>query len=364
MAVFFASKMIYFPYLTNSTSRPHSDKLDTTSEINHILQLHAAKHGIPEVEMASKQKLPGEIVKKSNALARARWSAESVWEPRLVALLASKVTVDDTDFQIYEIPIAELIEKSRMRSSGRTYLEIASVVERVMSRVITIKDETGKGWTKFNVFSRCRYRYADGILELRFDPDLKVHYLNLQKNFAQYNLLEYLMLPSIYSQRIFEVLKSWADKPDVVIQLADLHDMLATPESLRTDFAQFRRRVLEKAHKDIHQDTGLAFDWEAIKKGRTVVAIRFYLGPKRFEFERKRKDEQERKTSKARTSTMMAANTCAKIKKFACLERDNKKSVCGFCVKNDICSLENKRAYETMLKKGLIREEQLSFPKP
>lgn len=311
--------------------------------------------------MTQNQLLPGEIVKKSNALARARWSAESVWEPRLVALLASKVTVDDTDFQVYEIPIAELIEKSRMRSSGRTYLEIAAVVERVMSRVITIKDEDGKGWTKFNVFSRCRYRYEDGILELRFDPDLKVHYLNLQKNFAQYNLLEYLMLPSIYSQRIFEVLKSWADKPDVTISLDDLHEMLDTPESLRNDFAQFRRRVLEKAHKDIHQDTGLGFDWEPVKKGRTVVAIRFYLGEGRLELREKKKHEQDRKTSRARTSTMVAANDCAKAKGFSCRERNNKKTVCDFCVRNEICSQENKRGYEKMVKSGLIKERQLTL---
>jgi len=220
-----------------------------------------------------------EVVKKSNALARARWSAESVWEPRLVALLASKVSAEDTDFQVYELPVSELIEKSDKRTSGRTYLELAAVVERVMSRVITIKEENGKGWTKYNVFSRCRYRFADGVLELRFDPDLKAHFLNLQKNFAQYNLLEYLMLPSIYSQRIFEILKSWVDKPDVAISLDDLHEMLDTPDSLRNDFAQFRRRVLEKAHKDIHQDTSLTFDWEPIKRGRTVVSIRFFLGP-------------------------------------------------------------------------------------
>ena len=64
--------------------------------------------------MAERQlPLPGEIVKKSNALARARWSADSVWEPRLVALLASKVKQDDEDFQTYEIPIRELIGHSR-----------------------------------------------------------------------------------------------------------------------------------------------------------------------------------------------------------------------------------------------------------
>jgi Protein involved in initiation of plasmid replication len=296
-----------------------------------------------------------EIVKKSNALARARWSAESVWEPRLVALLASKVTADDTDFQVYELPVAELIEKSEKQSSGRTYLELAAVVERVMSRVITIKDEPGKGWTKYNVFSRCRYRFADGILELRFDPDLKVHFLNLQKNFAQYNLLEYLMLPSIYSQRIFEILKSWAGQREITIALDDLHEMLDTPDSLRNDFAQFRRRVLEKAHKDIHEDTSLSFDWEPLKKGRTVVAIRFYLGPKRLAAQKNKKKEPEKKTRKPGASTMLAANNCAIMKQFSCDKQDNAKAVCAFCVENAICGPENKKGYEKMLKDGLLK---------
>ena len=42
--------------------------------------------------------LPGKTVKKSNALARARWSPDSVWEPRLVAMLAAQIKPGDTDF--------------------------------------------------------------------------------------------------------------------------------------------------------------------------------------------------------------------------------------------------------------------------
>jgi plasmid replication initiation protein len=212
--------------------------------------------------------LPGEIVKKSNALARAHWSIESVWEPRLVALLASKVRTTDTDFQVYEIPVSEILRGS----SGQDYREIETVVDKVMSRVLTIKDENG--WTKYNVFSRCRYKKKEGILQLGFHPDLKPHYLNLQERFVKWNLMEYLMLPSVYSQRIFEILKSWDDKPEVVIPLVDLYEMLDAPKTLRR-FSEFRIRVLEKAHKDILKNTDLRFEWEPIKKGRAVVAIRF-----------------------------------------------------------------------------------------
>lgn len=217
----------------------------------------------------------GEIIKKSNALCRARWSPESVWELRLVALLASKVRQDDTDFHIYEIPVAKVMRDRNQ--SGKAYQEIAAVVDRTMSRVITIKDDVGRGWIKYNVFLRCRYRPNDGVLELGIHPDLREHYLNLQRNFAQYSLLEYLTLPSIYSQRIYEILKSWNDRPEVTIALSELHEMLTVPKTLRADFFNFRRRVLEKAHRDISSKTSLRYQWEPKKTGRAVTAIKFWF---------------------------------------------------------------------------------------
>lgn len=296
--------------------------------------------------MASKQLLlTGGIVKKSNALARARWSAESVWEPRLVALLASKVRPEDTDFQVYEIPIAELIGLSEKSPSGRTYMELASIVDRVMSRVITINDNEGGGWVKYNVFSRCRYNPERGSLELRFDPDLKPHYLNLQRNFAQYKLLEYLMLPSIYSQRIFEILKSWSDRPEVVISIEELHDMLGTPESLRKKFPDFRRRVLEKAHKDILKTTTFSYEWEPLKEGRAFVAIRFIFSDDKRSAARKEKAQKAGRTQRNRNnSSVVAAVACVKQKGGKCGLRTNKPKICDVCRRLNLHEEFNKKA--------------------
>lgn len=276
--------------------------------------------------------LPGAIVKKSNALARARWAAESVWEPRLVALLASKVRPDDSDFQVYEIPITELIGLSEKKPSGRTYMELASIVDKVMSRVITIKDGDKGGWIKYNVFSRCRYNPEKGTLELRFDPDLKPHYLNLQRNFAQYKLLEYLMLPSIYSQRIFEILKSWADRSEVVLSIEELHNMLGTPESLRKKFPDFRRRVLEKAHKDILKTTTLAYEWQPIKEGRAFRSIRFtFSGGKRAMMQKEKARAEQWKQRAQNNAGVVQAITCVKKKAGDCREQNNKQKVCEVC---------------------------------
>lgn len=279
--------------------------------------------------MAARQlTLPSQIVKKSNALARARWSAESVWEPRLVALLASKVHTDDTDFHVYEIHVSEILQGAH---SGRHYQEIESVIDKVMSRVLTIRDDDG--WTKYNVFSRCRFRRSEGILELGFHPDLKPHYLNLQR-YMKYNLMEFLLLPSIYSQRMFEFLKSWDDKQETKISLVDLYELINAPESFRKDFRQLRIRVLEKSHKDITSKTTLQYEWEPIKKGRSVVEIRFIFAKRRaLPITKKKEDDAIEKQRSKNNSNFKAATACLKERGAACEGGHQKEAVCEVCRK-------------------------------
>lgn len=226
--------------------------------------------------MGTKQlPLPGEIVKKSNVLCRARWSVDSLWEPRLVALVASKVKQSDKDFDTYQIPITELMPPGSR--GGSDYKEVSGIIDNLMGRVLHIENEEQSPykWRKYALFSFCGYREKEGLIEVRFDKDLKPHFLELKKNFTEYGLFEYMLLPSIYSQRIFELLKSWDDKPEVTMNLGDLHKVLEVPESIRKKYPDFRRRVLEKAHKDITARTSLDYTWEPITKGKAVVAIRF-----------------------------------------------------------------------------------------
>ena len=243
--------------------------------------------------------------------------------------------VEDKDFHVYEIHVSEILQ----RDGGHDYKEIEAVVDKVMSRVLTVYDDDG--WTKYNVFSRCRFRRSDGMLELGFHPDLKSHYLELQRNFAQYDLLEFLMLPSIYSQRIFEILKSYNDLPEVTLKLSELHEMLDVPESLRGDFAQFRRRVLEKAHKDICE-TSLKYDWEPIKRGKSVIAVRFIFNKYAVaQIENKKKSKEVARRQKKNNDLFREALACAQGKKAkgGCVRKTQPSDVCAVCGQLNMLSL-------------------------
>lgn len=227
--------------------------------------------------MAERQlTLPGPIVKKSNQLARAAWPAQSVFEPRLVALVASRVTVEDEDFKEYKIPIDELFRED----GGETIKRVEAVTDLLQSRVITIPDEDG--WTKYNVFIKSKLSMSERCVIAQFHPDLKTHYLALKGHFTQYSLFEFLLLPSVYSQRIFEILKSWQPSyPEVTLPLLELYEQLDVPNSHKKDFGNFRKRVLVQAHRDIHKHTSLRYEWEPIKRGRSVVGVRFVFTEKR-----------------------------------------------------------------------------------
>ena len=265
---------------------------------------------------------PGSIVKKSNALARAGWTVKSVYEPRLVALVAARVRADDLDFQNYEIPLTELLGSA---TDGRTRQLVIEVVENLMGRVLTIP--TPSGWVKYGVFSRCEYDSQKGIVRARFDPDLKEHYLNLQSHFTQYSLMEFLSLPSTYSQRLFEILKSWRDQPEWTIPLADLSNMLDVPSSLRANFKDFRRRVLDKAHADITTKTSFRYEWEAIKKGKAVASIRFVF--KRGAKLEATAAKAQMRTSVARNKALIAAVKCWEACQGVCEPKKN--AQCEIC---------------------------------
>lgn len=266
------------------------------------------------------------VVKISNALARASRAVKSVYEPRLVALIASRVRQDDLDFQEYEISLSDLLGGA---SDGRTHKLVATVVDSLLGRILTLP--RANGWAKYGIFSKCEYDGQAGVIRARFDPDLRPHFLSLNEYFTEYSLTEFLLLPSTYSQRLFEVLKSWDDKPQVEISLSDLFSMLDVPSSHRSDFAAFRRRVLEKAKKDISEKTTLRFEWEAIKKGRAVVSVRFIFGRRAVGIESKKAEERKQKVSESNNLLMQKAVKCFREYGENCQPQKNK--MCDLCLR-------------------------------
>lgn len=282
--------------------------------------------------------LPGQLVKKHNELIRSKINVNSQTAGKILACLVACVRQEDTQFKnSYSLNIKDFLsdvgaQKKYIRDACK---ELATAT--VETEWPDPDDPDDFIFYVMPFFSSIKYR--KGIVEAKFNPEMSGFLLKLKACFTQYSLLDYLKLPSSYSQRFFELLMSWKFQPEVVLSLADLHKILDVPDSFRTDFRQFRVYVLEKAQKDIHKHTTLRFEWEPVKAGRSVEAIRFLFAPRRKAIaEAETKKAQEEKRRRLENQRFLAAIECAKAKNGECDTQDNKRIVCKLCVAKGFCA--------------------------
>lgn len=284
--------------------------------------------------------LPGEIVKKHNELVRAKINVASKTSSRILACLVATIRHDDTRFkEAYTVPVKNYLPPDEDGKGGSQYKLVKEACRELIGATVEKEWQDPDGDPIFHTmpfFTSIKYR--KGNVEAKFNPEMSELLLQLRQFFTEYNLMEYLTLPSTYSQRLFEILKSWSSLPEVVLSVAELHEMLNTPPSFRADFKALRVYVLEKAHKDIHEKTTLRYEWKPVKAGRSVSSIRFIFSPRRKALASAEQEKaQQKKTSAASNKAFVTALDCARTKEGRCAKRDNKKSVCKMCMEQGFC---------------------------
>lgn len=275
--------------------------------------------------------LPGEIVKKHNELIRSKINVNTQTAGKILACLVACIRPEDTHFkESYSLNI-----KDYLSDAGAQKKYIREACKELATATVETEwpdpdDPNDFIFYVMPFFSSIKYR--KGLIEAKFNAEMSGFLLELKSCFTQYNLIEYLKLPSSYSQRVFELLMSWRFKPEVVLSVSDLHKCLETPPSFRADFKAFRVYVLEKAQKDIHQHTTLRFEWQPVKAGRTIEAIRFLFSSQRKAIaEAETKKAKEAKQSRLNNQRFMVAVECLKSKLGQCTTQDNKRLICKLC---------------------------------
>lgn len=284
--------------------------------------------------------LPGLTVKKSNALVRARVSISSKTASRILACLIAAIHTDDTQLKdAYTVPIKDYLPPDDY-AGGSQYTTIKTACRELATAFAEQEwpdpENPAEGiFLAMPFFSAVSYR--KGLVKASFNPKMAPALLQLKSFFTKVNLIEYLSLPSTYSQRLFEILKSWSSEPEVILSVADLHRMLDTPESLRANFAQFRRWVLEKAHKDILAKTAFRYEWEPVRRGgRSVEQVRFIFSQKRQAIaEAQAKKAKQIKQSKINNQRMRRMFACSAQKNGRCMQHTEIAAVCALCELKD-----------------------------
>lgn len=214
------------------------------------------------------------LVSKANNLICANYDL-SVVEQKIILTLASMVQPEDEDFKVYSFNIKEFNNMLGIKGSSK-YTELKTITRELKKKVFEIKE--GDDLLQLSWLGGVRYKNKLGIIDISLDLGLKPYLINLHNCFTQYKLQNILQLKSKYSIRLFEILKSqqWKNR-SVIITIEDLKKMLGVTEKSYNLYTNFKQRVIDAAKKELEELTELIFDYEEIKTGRKITAIKFFI---------------------------------------------------------------------------------------
>jgi len=225
------------------------------------------------------------VVKSNEIIQKSRFQLNAQ-EQKIILYMISKIKPNDGDFIIQDFRILEFCKVCGIENdSGSNYKTVKDTIKALADKSLWIVQDNG---TEVLVrwINKAWVNKKSGTIKLRLDDDMKPYLLQLSAKFTQYELLYALAMPSQYSIRLYEILKSYEWKQLVIFDIDDLKRMLSAENYAR--FPDFKRYVLDIAMRDINDLSDLTAKFEIIKVGRKFGKIKFYMQIKKDMDERLR----------------------------------------------------------------------------
>ncbi|MBW1615605.1 MAG: replication initiation protein [Deltaproteobacteria bacterium] len=260
---------------------------------------------------------------QSNRLIEAAYRL-TLQEKRLILILISVIDKNDSDFKTYRLKAAEIANFLNIRRDSY-YAELQKITKNLLTKALTINEPDGALYV--NWFSAAKYKNNEGYVEFDFSPRLKPYLLLLQKEFTRYSIKKIIQLKSLYSMRIYELLKQYenTEHKTRVIQIDDLRKKLGLIELdgkkiIRTKFARYgdlKKNILKPAQAELHK-IGFFFQFTEQKNSRKVDRIKFIFQKDDIKIKEKKlpflfpEDEREKKYKFNKLKVEMAVDEIIK----------------------------------------------------
>ncbi len=257
--------------------------------------------------------------KKSNELINAMGKGTALSQ-KLFAIGMQNIHTDEYNNVVATIYGSEL-RKMFNSTSGSLYEHIEALCDQqikgatIFDWKLLMKDRKNGKIEAHQVVTDASFK--NGTLTLRYNNYLTDKIINLQKDFTVLSLADTISLKSVYSLRLYEMLKSAYDyqraitkcQGELVVEynLTELklelgiitsggskeirselekdypdYDKIEelaekTEQTKYKEYKIFNRNVLAKAKEELNKKTSIQVDYAPIKNGRKTVGIRFFV---------------------------------------------------------------------------------------
>ena len=221
------------------------------------------------------------IIRKANELVEARYRFD-IWEMRVFAKMLMSIKSMDKDLHKYHIHINEIIKDFNLSDAGDNYLSIKDAASKLLSKVIEIEKDSGGAskWLRIPLLIAVegfKNKEDGNYISVQFHPELKPFLMELKERYLQYDIRNLWGLTSVYSVRMYELLKQYERIGKRYFDLDNLRLILGINPDEYKLYGHFKNKVILKAQNDLKEVTDIHFTFKEKKDSRRVAGLTFQI---------------------------------------------------------------------------------------
>lgn len=217
----------------------------------------------------------------SNDLITARLDWSLMMHRILIILVSQIDSKNDKTFKPQLIKVKDIRDWARL-SHNSLHQEVIAATRELVRQPIETWSEEKQRYVGYPIFSKCEYRWGEGILEAQFNEHARPFLLQLSERFTKYRAQQALSLSTPYAIRAYEIAKM-VERPRKTSSHVVSIEAFRRAFALEKKYARhrdMRRRVLNPAIEEVNATCDVKVVCDDVREGRTPVALRWTVTPK------------------------------------------------------------------------------------
>lgn len=254
------------------------------------------------------------FVVKSNTLIRGVTYHMGLQHMRVLLCAISRIQDGDDINQWYEMSVQEICKVCKLNlSAGGTYYGVIKEIFTELTRrewgILPDGSLATISW-----ISDAKFPKGTGTIKFKFHAEMQPYLFDIKDQVTRYNLSDILSLNSVFSMRLFELMKSFVRKvydddgisymihTEREMSLTDTRRILGVEEKYPR-WVDLNRYVLQDATDELNEKCpDMHVSYEPIKTGRSISGIRLRIDSpeswRSFDAEQARKEQKNNRSAK------------------------------------------------------------------
>lgn len=179
----------------------------------------------------------------------------------------------------FEFTVSEFCQHFPDVNPDIAYTQVQKAILKIAKRDMVLRDDA-KMFVAVPFVTKRVYFKTEGRFYIEFHEDLMPYIANLKARYTKYELVNIGAFTSTHTIRLYELCSQYKTVGEREIKLSELKDWLQIKDKYPA-FKDLKKRVITPAINEINAKSDLLVNVEPIKRGRSIVALKFTIQTKK-----------------------------------------------------------------------------------